>query len=505
VTIRTRACRRGPICPTRNPLTIDLARLPAELPSLAELESEFKRRQQNKLTRMFPDAGPLRRELYNQHTRFFAAGARYSERLFLAANRVGKTTAGAYETALHLTGLYPRWWPGRRFTKSILAWAGGDTSKTTRDIQQLELMGSPSELGTGMIPGALILDTKAKQGLPDGLEIVYVKHVSGKASRLLFKSYDQGRKSWQGTKPDLIWCDEEPPMDVWTEIQMRLMATAPGELGGIAYLTFTPIEGWTEVVSSFLKRGGDGKLDTKSVTYCDWGQVPHLSKSEIERMLATLPPYQLEARSKGIPSIGEGAIYPVSESLIKCEPFEVPRHWPRAFGLDVGWNMTAAIWRAHDRDTDTIYLYDEHRAEKAPPLIHAEAIKSRGEWIRGVIDPASFGRGQADGEQLIEIYRRLGLDLSPANNRVEPGLQEMYQRMSLGKLKVVSTLRGWWSEFPMYRRKNGLVVKQNDHSLDASRYAVVSGGDVQKTKVESTVSADSWMRGYGTPGAGWLG
>lgn len=477
----------------------------ASLPPLEELEAELRRRTRRKIDRMFPDEGPLRRELYGQHTQFFAAGSEFSERLFLAANRVGKTTAGAYETALHLTGLYPGWWTGRRFRSATLGWAGGDTSKTTRDIQQLELLGPPGDFGSGMLPGDLIVDTKTKQGLPDAVEIVYVRHVSGKCSRLVFKSYDQGRKSWQGTKPNFIWGDEEPPADVWSEIQMRLMATTPGEPGGIAYLTFTPIEGWTEVVTSFLRKPNPApKVVTKTVVYCDWTQVPHLTTDEIDRLISTLPAYQLEARSKGIPSIGEGAIYPVSESLIKMEPFELPSHWPRAFGLDVGWNMTAAIWRAHDRDTDTVHLYDEYRGEKAPPVVHAESIKSRGEWIRGVIDPASFGRGQADGEQLIEIYRRLGLGLTPANNRVEPGIQEMYQRMALGKLKVWTTCRGWWEEFPLYRRKNGLVVKENDHSLDASRYAVVSGAEVQKTKVETKVTADSWM-GSSPAGGNWLG
>lgn len=479
--------------------------MPATLPSLEALEYEMSRRLKNKLSRMFPDEGVLRRELYPQHVKLFAAGATNSERLFIAANRVGKTTAGAYEMALHLTGLYPEWWDGLRFKTPILAWAGGDTGKTTRDIQQLELLGPPSDYGTGMIPGELIVDTKSKQGLPDAIEIVYVRHVSGKVSRLLFKSYDQGRKSWQGTKPQFIWGDEEPPADVWVEIQARLMATTPGEKGGSALLTFTPLEGWTEVVDSFLKDDPiRGPVPGRFYVQCDWTQVPHLSKEAVEDLIRKLPPHQLEARSKGIPSIGEGAVYPISESLIKCDPFEIPECWPRSYGLDVGWNMTAAMWRAHDRDTDTVYLYDEYRGEKAPPVVHVESIKSRGEWIRGVIDPASFGRGQRDGEQLIEDYKKLGLDLSSANNRVEPGILEMYNRMSLGKLKVWSRCVGFFEEIRLYRRKNGQIVKEKDHSLDAGRYVTVSGGDVQRVRNMPNSRVDSWLAGGGNAG-GWLG
>ena len=52
-------------------------------------------------------------------------------------------------------------------------------------------------------------------------------------------------------------------------------------------------------------------------------------------------------------------------------------------------------------------------------------------------------------------------------------------------------------------RKNGIVVKEHDHSLDASRYAVLSGTDVQRTKVE-TQNADKWLPGYGAASE-WLG
>jgi hypothetical protein len=163
----------------------------------------------------------------------FAGGALHRERLMLAANRVGKTEGvGAYETTLHLTGQYPTWWEGRRWARPIKAWAAGDTSKTVRDILQAKLLGPPGAFGTGMIPGDWS-STPGLGGLPDAVEIIYVRHESGGASTLVLKSYDQRRESFQGTEQDLIWLDEEPPIDVYTECLLRTMDTVPGQPGGI--------------------------------------------------------------------------------------------------------------------------------------------------------------------------------------------------------------------------------------------------------------------------------
>jgi hypothetical protein len=97
--------------------------------------------QRHKHLTMFPDTGPLRRELYAKHLEFFRAGLYRRARAFLAGNRVGKSTAGSYEMALHLTGRYPKWWPGRRFKRPIKAWACGLTNEKVRDSLQLELCG----------------------------------------------------------------------------------------------------------------------------------------------------------------------------------------------------------------------------------------------------------------------------------------------------------------------------------------------------------------------------
>lgn len=207
-----------------------------------------------------------------------------------------------------------------------------------------------------------------------------------------------------------------------------------------------------------------------------WDDVPHLTKEQKDQLWAAIPPYQRDARTKGIPQLGAGAIYPVEESDVVCAPFAIPKEWPRAYALDVGWNRTAAIWGALNRETDTLYLYAEYYRGQAEPAIHAAAIKAKGEWIPGVIDPAARGRAQRDGAQLMQDYIDLGLHLEIAVNAVEAGIYRVWERLSTGQLKVFSTLQAWLAEFRIYRRdEKGRIVKANDHLMDATRYLVVSG------------------------------
>lgn len=223
---------------------------------------------------------------------------------------------------------------------------------------------------------------------------------------------------------------------------------------------------------------------SKFIVMASWSDVPHLSEAVKKELYDSIPPYQRDARSKGIPQLGSGAIYPVPESDIVIADFPIPAHWPRCYALDVGWNRTAAVWGAKDPEDGTVYLYSEHYRGQAEPIIHATAIKSRGSWIPGVIDPAARGRGQSDGNQLMQSYKDLGLDISPADNSVETGLYEVWMALSSGRLKVFSSLQNWLSEFRIYRRDDkGKIVKVNDHLMDTTRYLVMSGLDRATVKM----------------------
>lgn len=215
---------------------------------------------------------------------------------------------------------------------------------------------------------------------------------------------------------------------------------------------------------------------SRHVVMASWMDVPHLSEKAKAELEASYPPHQRAARTKGIPQLGSGAIYPVAEEDVVCEPFEFPIWYRRVYGLDVGWNRTAAIWGALDPETDVCYLYSEYYRGEAEPAVHAQGINSRGKWIPGVIDPASRGRAQHDGTQLLSTYQMLGLNLGLADNAVEAGLYAVWARLSSGRLKVFANLQNWLGEFRIYRRdEKGKIVKENDHLMDASRYLVMSG------------------------------
>lgn len=214
---------------------------------------------------------------------------------------------------------------------------------------------------------------------------------------------------------------------------------------------------------------------TRFCVQATWDDAAHLTKKQKDQLYAAIPAYQRDARTKGVPQLGSGAIYPVPETEVICDPIPIPKFWPKCYALDVGWNRTAAVWGAWDQEQDIVYLYSEYYRGQAEPAIHAQAILSRGKWIPGVIDPAARGRAQADGDRLIDQYVDLGLSIGAADNAVEAGIYEVWSRLSSGRLKVFSSLQNWRMEFRLYRRdEKGKIVKENDHLMDTTRYLVMS-------------------------------
>ena len=459
---------------------------------LLELLQERTSRAKRRLVdTYFPETGNFRRELYAKHMMFFDAGSKYKLRLFMAANRVGKTLAAAYEVTLHVTGRYPDWWTGKRFTHANQWWIAGVDSKIILSMLQPAMLGAIGDFGTGMIPYEYLdfetLKEARKADTP--ISIFRVKHVDGTWSSIEYKSYESGRDSFQSTARN-IWADEEMPVSIFTECLLRTAKT--GGEDPIFITTFTPLKGITETITNFLEGAvfHEGPIGLgKHVTLCSWDDVPHLSEVDKAILLASIPPWARDARTKGIPQMGSGAIYPIPMSEITVSRFEIPKHWKRYAGMDVG-NKTAAVWIAIDPSTNVNYVYCEYYREGELPSTHVESIAGPGKWVPISIDHAAHGRSQIDGKNLFDMYKDLGLTLHNADKSVEAGLYSVWELLASGKLKVFNDLKKFLEEYQLYRKdERGRVVKEKDHIMDAFRYAIMTGRELAVNEMEATPQA----------------
>ena len=232
----------------------------------------------------------------------------------------------------------------------------------------------------------------------------------------------------------------------------------------------------------------------KITVFVTWNDAPHLSEAAKEAQMASIRPEQRASRTKGVPSLGAGAIYQVPEDDVKIPGFHIPDYWPRAYGFDVGWNRTAALWGARNPDTGGVVIYDEYYRGEAQPSVHAIGIKARGAWIPGAIDPAARGRSQIDGQKLFDLYQGEGLDIEKADNARETGIQLVWEMLSQGQLKVFASCTNFFQEYRLYRRDaRGMIVKKNDHLVDALRYLVMSGLGRAKVKPTELPFGKRWF------------
>ena len=220
---------------------------------------------------------------------------------------------------------------------------------------------------------------------------------------------------------------------------------------------------------------------SRHVTRMTIDDAEHYTPEQRAAIIASYPEHEREARIKGIPSMGSGRVFPVPEEQITCDPIAIPGHWPQIVGVDFGWDHPFAAMRlAWDRDADCVYLSHEYAMREATPVIHAAAIKGWGDWLPVAWPHDGLQHDKGSGENLATQYRAQGLKLTPeratfldGTNGVEAGVMDMLDRMQTGRWKVFSTCGGWLQEFRLYHRVNGMIVKERDDRISASRYAMM--------------------------------
>jgi phage terminase large subunit-like protein len=420
---------------------------------------------------------------YGWQEEYIAASSDNKQLLAMTGNRCGKTYTGAFIMAVHCTGMYSDWWEGHRFDGPIKAWAAGISTVTTRDILQAELLGdpiNPDMYGTGALPKASIIKTVNKVGTPNAFESVVIKHISGGSSTLTFKSYEMSQDKFMGTSIDLIWLDEEVDQNIFTQCITRTATTA-----GITYMTFTPEHGLTQIVNDFMNDLKPGQFLIRA----SWDDAPHLDEATKEQLLSVYSPMEREMRSKGVPELGSGVCFPVADDDIVVDPFEIPDHWLKIIGIDLGFdhpNGTCLVTK--DPGNDTYYIIDEYSERKQTVPMHSIGIRAMGgDTIPVQVPHDAFKHDSGGtGKQFIALYQEQGINCLPLSfsnppgvdgkaggNGVEFGLHWMLTKMQEGKLKVFSTMRRWLQEKATYHRKDGKIVALDDDMISASRYALL--------------------------------
>jgi len=419
---------------------------------------------------------------YEKQQEFHNIGIEYAERCLMAGNQTGKTYSGAMECYFHLSGNYPEWWRGLVFTKAPVIWVGGDTGETIRDTTQRLLLDRPGKLQedgyAGILPKRIIVgDPKPALGTPNLFDHVKIRHTTGDISYCYFKAYAKGRQKWQGETIDLVWFDEEPPEDLYAE---GLTRTNRGQLGQRAVLTFTPLLGMSNVVAKFLQNPSPAQHVVK-MTIDDVG---HYTEDERVSIVASYLEHEREARAKGIPIMGSGRVFPITEASIIEEPLQLkdlPGWWKSIAGIDFGWqHPSAAVMILYDPENDIVHIHACHREKNATPIMFAGGVRTWGEKIPFSWPHDGLQHDKGSGKTLAEQYKESGLNMlnqrasfEDGSYGVEAGLMDMLDRMQTGRLKVSRMLADWWEEFRIYHRRNGIVVKERDDLMAATRYGIM--------------------------------
>jgi hypothetical protein len=247
---------------------------------------------------------------------------------------------------------------------------------------------------------------------------------------------------------------------------------------GILYMTFTPLLGMTGVVRAFFEGGNP----QRAIVMMGIEDVEHFTDEERAIVAANYPEHEREARLHGIPKLGSGAVFPIAEERIKVPAFEVPVHWAQLVAMDFGISHPTAIVRlAHDTENDIVYVIDAWKLSNVDVAIVSDSITSRIEREIPVAYPHDGdNREKGSGETLAQLYRQKGVNMLPESVRfedggrsVEVGISIMLNRMNSGRFKVFSHLVDWFSEYRQYHRKDGVIHKEFEDLMSATRYGIM--------------------------------
>ena len=436
---------------------------------------------------------------FDHQLAFFKTG-NSERRGILAANRIGKTVSTCYETAYHLTGLYPDWWPkeAKRHTKPTTWFVSGEGWEQTARVLQDELIGTKDikikdQIGTGAIPRSCIVTDTMRC---DGANVigVEIKHVSGANSYLLFGNYTQEVRNLQGFKLDGVVFDEQPPDDIFSELVTRT-ATTQGQV----LCSFTPLKGLNGLVSKFWYE--EEGYEHVRVTWEDvpeydpWGEpfLLHATRRQLERDYL---PHEREARIAGIPVMGQGAVFQIRNwPTYKTGDydFKTMNHIERVIALDLGLvrDKTVISLMYWNPRTQEAWLHSQvvvKGTEEANPLNYINHLVRPEVFGTPIVLPSdanTAGRYTMSALSLRQLFQEYELNVAekPAMNPPDAegkvtnhksfGVNVMRQMLEMGTLQVNENCVEFLRECKNYFVDEKGRFSDPDDCVDSARYALL--------------------------------
>ena len=429
---------------------------------------------------------------------FFKTG-KSARRGILAANRIGKTVSTCYETAMHLTGIYPDWWTGHRFDGPITAMVAGEGWSQVAMVLQNELLGTQDikikeQLGTGAIPRhCIIQDTMRNDGANClGVE---VRHITGAKSYLLFANYTQEVRQMQGFKLNLAVFDEQPPDDFFSEIVTRT-ATTQGQV----LCSFTPLKGLNGLVSKFWNKE-DGydfiRVAWDDVPEYDPWEEPFLLKSTRLQLERDYLPHEREARIAGKPVMGKGAVFQIRDwPTYKTGEYDF-REFPniqRVISLDLGLvnDKTVISLLYWDPSERVAYLHKQivvQGIEEAVPTQYINHLLRPEVFGTPIVLPADAntpGRYTMSSSSIRELFQQYELNvydkaiMNPPDsqgrvtNHKSYGINQMRQMLEFGTLQVNENCVEFLREAQNYYVDEQGRFSDPDDTIDSARYGLMA-------------------------------
>lgn len=387
---------------------------------------------------------------------------------FTACNQGGKTSTACFEEASHATGIYHKDWRGVRYKKPVDIWIVGETSDRVRDTLQEKLFGPIGQFGTGIIPKECVdFDSMImRPGTPGAIQRARIKHTpTGGWSSIQFFSFDQGREKFQGSTIDRVLFDEEPPDEIVGECKMRLIVK-----DGTMCFTFTPLTGITQVYKWLMDSENVARFNITM------DELPWMTEEKIERMLDGLAEHEKMARRYGIAMVGSGLVYRFKVEDYTCDSFELPKHWPRIHGFDLGINHpTSAVSAAWDREADCVYIYQEYCVKDKTPPEHAMVLRNWGEGVPFAMSHDAFNRSSQTGISTASVYEKEGIKVINAGKDRWAKVETVRARIGSNRLYIFKDrcpqlLR----EMRTYRTKEDgrTIIRVDDDTIAAFEHAV---------------------------------